>query len=125
MAILLSIQDLSKTYGPRPLFDGLSFGLSDGERAGLIGPNGSGKSTLMRILSGADEPDQGKVVARRGLRLGFLAQNDIFAGRTESALDALQNSFDQGHWDEPERRRRALAALDAADFSEPKKPAGK
>ena len=52
MAILISGQNLSKRYGARPLFEGLSFGLSDGERAGLIGPNGTGKSTLLKILSG-------------------------------------------------------------------------
>lgn len=124
MAILLSIQDLAKSYGARPLFEGLSFGLSDGERAGLIGPNGSGKSTLLRVLSGDEEPDRGKVVARRGLRLGFLAQKDGFAGCPDGAVDVLQGVIGQGRLDEAECRRRALAALDAAGFSNPEASAG-
>ena len=68
MAILLSCQDLSKSFGSRPLFEGLSFGLSEGERTGLIGPNGAGKSTLLKILAGAETPDAGAITPRRGLR---------------------------------------------------------
>src|ERR1035437_9942936 len=78
MAILISCQNLSKRYGARPLFEGLSFGLFDGERAGLIGPNGTGKSTLLKILSGQDTQDDGTLAPRRGLRVGYLAQQDVF-----------------------------------------------
>jgi ATP-binding cassette subfamily F protein uup len=116
MAVLLSLQDLSKSYGARPLFEGLSFGLFDGERTGLIGPNGSGKSTLMRILVGEETPDEGKVVLRRGLRFGFLSQTDRFVDTAASVLDTLQADFGGGHLDEDERRRRAQAALDSAGF---------
>ena len=76
MAILLSCQSLSKSFGPRPLFECLTFGLSEGERTGLIGPNGTGKSTLLRILAGLDDPDGGLLSVRRGLRVGLLAQQD-------------------------------------------------
>ncbi|MFA6004640.1 MAG: ATP-binding cassette domain-containing protein, partial [Elusimicrobiota bacterium] len=76
MSILLSCQDLGKSFGARPLFERLAFGLFSGERTGLIGPNGAGKSTLLRILSGLDAPDSGKISARRGLRVGYLAQQD-------------------------------------------------
>ncbi len=78
MAILLSCQKLTKSFGIRPLFEGLSFGLFEGERTGLIGPNGAGKSTLLKILAGLEGVDEGKVVARRGLRVGYLAQQDRF-----------------------------------------------
>jgi ATP-binding cassette subfamily F protein uup len=60
------------------LFEGLSMGLFEGERTGLIGPNGAGKSTLLKILAGAEHADEGQVVARRGLRVGYLPQQDRF-----------------------------------------------
>jgi ATP-binding cassette subfamily F protein uup len=78
MSILLSCRDLSKTFGARPLFEGLSFGLFQGERTGLIGPNGAGKSTLLRILAGLETPDDGELAVRRGLKIRYLAQQDRF-----------------------------------------------
>ena len=64
-SLLLSCQAVGKAYGARTLFDGLSFGLFDGDQVGLVGPNGSGKSTLLRILAGIEEPDRGSRVAPR------------------------------------------------------------
>jgi ATP-binding cassette subfamily F protein uup len=82
MTVLLSVQGLTRAFGPRPLFTDLS-STSAGERVGLIGPNGSGKSTLLRLLAGRDEPDAGERTARRNLRLGYLGQEDTFpAGQT-------------------------------------------
>ena len=78
MAILITCRELSKTFGVRPLFDGLTFGLSDGERTGLIGPNGAGKSTLLKILAGLETADKGELAPRRGLRIGYLAQQNTF-----------------------------------------------
>src|SRR5262249_20942621 len=65
MAVLLSVQGLTKGCGPRPLFTDLSFGLRAGACVGLIGPNGSGKSTLLRLLAGLVEPDAGTRSLRR------------------------------------------------------------
>ena len=62
---MLQASDLTKAYDGAPLFDGLSFVLGDGERAGLVGPNGVGKSTLLRLLAGVDRPDRGAVADRR------------------------------------------------------------
>src|SRR5580698_9481547 len=78
MTLLLSVQGLSKRFGPRPLFTDLSLDLRAGERIGLIGPNGSGKSTLLRLLAGHDEPDAGTRMLRRGVRVGYVPQNDVF-----------------------------------------------
>ena len=83
MGILLSAQDIAKSFGARPLFEHLSFGLSEGERAGLIGPNGAGKSTLLKILAGLEKPDEGALSARRGLKVGYLAQQDGFEAAPE------------------------------------------
>ncbi|HXJ23835.1 MAG TPA: ABC-F family ATP-binding cassette domain-containing protein [Polyangia bacterium] len=86
MAILLTVQELAAAFGARPLFTGVSFTVSDGERVGLIGPNGAGKSTLLRILAGAMSPDGGSVARRRGLRVALLEQVPRFeAGATVRA----------------------------------------
>ncbi len=79
MAVLLSCESVSKTYGSRTLFQNLSIGISEGERLGLIGPNGSGKSTLVEILAGLKEPDAGTVSARKLTRIGYVPQDSVFA----------------------------------------------
>src|SRR5262249_7862238 len=79
MTVLLSVQGLSKSFGPRPLFHDLSLDLRAGERIGLIGPNGSGKSVLLRLLSGREDADAGTRSLRRSARLGHVAQDDQFA----------------------------------------------
>jgi ATPase subunit of ABC transporter with duplicated ATPase domains len=71
---MLQASDLTKAYDGTPLFEGLSFVLRDGERAGLVGPNGVGKSTLVRLLAGAERPDRGAVATGRGGRTGWLPQ---------------------------------------------------
>src|SRR5919198_5138685 len=78
MTVLLSVQELTKGFGPRPLFTGLALDLRAGERVGLIGPNGSGKTTLLRLLAGLEEPDAGTRALRRTARLGYIAQDDVF-----------------------------------------------
>jgi ABC transport system ATP-binding/permease protein len=100
VSILLTAQDLSASFGARPLFTGVSFTVSDGERVGLIGPNGAGKSTLLRILAGGMSPDGGSVARRRGLRVALLEQVPRFepgatvratveSGAAEDAADEI------------------------------------
>src|SRR5580765_2496428 len=72
MTLLLNCKLLSKAFGVRPLFKGISISFDDTERTGLIGPNGSGKSTLMKILAGIEQPDEGTIETRRQLRLDYL-----------------------------------------------------
>ncbi|QNN51589.1 ABC-F family ATP-binding cassette domain-containing protein [Nocardioides mesophilus] len=73
---LVSLERVHKSYGIRPLLDGVSIGVGAGERIGVVGRNGDGKTTLLRVLAGLEEPDQGRVSRNRGLRLGFLTQGD-------------------------------------------------
>lgn len=75
---LVSVMNISKSYGEKILFRDLSFGIEQGERIGLIGVNGTGKSSLLKILAGLDVPDTGQVVAGNGIRIEYLPQNPKF-----------------------------------------------
>ena len=90
MSSLLSVQQLSKSFGVRTLFSEIAFSVGMGERVALIGSNGSGKSTLLKILMELEQPDQGEVVRRSGAHLAYVPQQDLFpAGSTvESVLEA-------------------------------------
>ena len=82
MAHLLGADRVTLTLGTRTLLDGVSLGLDDGERIGVVGPNGAGKSTLLRVLSGLQEPDDGRVTRAGGLRVAVLDQrDDLLAGQ--------------------------------------------
>jgi ATP-binding cassette subfamily F protein uup len=75
----LSVEQLSKSYNEQPLFDNITFGISLGQKVALVGKNGCGKSTLLKIIGGAEAPDSGKVVFRKGVKVGFLSQNPEFS----------------------------------------------
>ena len=118
MAVLLSAESLTKSYTSRPLFEGLSFTVSEGDHVGLVGPNGSGKSTLLKILAGVEEPDSGSRSMRKGVRVGYVPQDPVFApGKTveEVLLDALH---DDHTLDEYEKFGRVSVALGKTGFLE-------
>ena len=71
---VLNVTGLTKAYGGRTIFDGVSFAIDEGEKVGFIGVNGSGKSTLFRIVSGAEGPDAGEIALRRNASVRHLAQ---------------------------------------------------
>ncbi len=79
MPPIINAQNISKAFGAKPLFEDVSFTVSDGDRIGLIGPNGSGKSTLLRILAGTEQPDSGNVAFRKRLQLSYVEQDSRFA----------------------------------------------
>lgn len=78
--MLLSAEQLTKTYGTRSLLDSVSFYVEPGDKVGIIGVNGCGKSTLLRVLAGAEEPDGGTVRPDPNVRLAYLPQNPVFPG---------------------------------------------
>jgi ATP-binding cassette subfamily F protein uup len=122
MSVLLSWLGLTKAYGPRPLFTDLSLDLRAGERIGLIGPNGSGKSTLLRLLAGLEEPDTGTRSLRRTARVGYLAQDDVFAPG-QSIRDVVHGALADEPLEEHERETRAAITLTQVGFTEPDRPA--
>jgi len=113
--LLLSCEAVSVAYGSRSLFDDLSFGLFEGDQAGLVGPNGSGKSTLLKILTGVTTPDRGVRSLRGGVRVGYVPQDPVFsAGGTvgDVVMAALAGV------DEEDRPGRIAQALGRAGFAD-------
>ncbi|MFB9706596.1 ABC-F family ATP-binding cassette domain-containing protein [Streptosporangium nondiastaticum] len=107
MSTQLSLHDVSKAYGDRPVLDHVSFTVRPGEHAGIVGENGSGKSTLLRLIAGVEPPDDGEITVVAGGGIGHLAQTlDLPDDHTvQDAVDAaLADLRDM------ERRMRELAA---------------
>jgi ABC transport system ATP-binding/permease protein len=75
---ILSLENVSKTFGIKPLFSSVSFGLDERDKVGVIGANGSGKSTLLKVVSGEERPDTGRVVIANGKVIAALSQNPLF-----------------------------------------------
>lgn len=74
MKVFLQATDLTRRVGDKTLFSGINLGIGEGQRVGLIAQNGTGKTTLLNILAGVDEADEGEVVLRSGLKVGYLRQ---------------------------------------------------
>ena len=89
----LSVEQLSKSYHEQSLFNEITFGISQGQKVALVGKNGCGKSTLLKIIAGEVGPDNGRVVFRKDIKLGFLPQNPEFSNHT-SVKDYI---FDQSN----------------------------
>ena len=78
MPPILNAQGLSKRFGATPLFQNISFAVSEGDRIGLIGPNGAGKSTLLAVLAAEQRPDSGEVARRKAARVAYVRQESEF-----------------------------------------------
>jgi ABC transport system ATP-binding/permease protein len=112
---IINAQGISKAFGANPLFQNISFTVSEGDRIGLIGPNGSGKSTLLRILAGDVSPDSGEIAARKRIRLSYIEQDSKFnAGATVRSV--AQNAMERAAVPESERGTRFAETLGRAGF---------
>lgn len=145
-APVIQVEELTKSYGDRLLFGDLTFGISEGEKIGLVARNGTGKTTLLRILAGVDTPDSGRIIPRNGLRIGYLEQLPQFPpGATvleaclsssgpvvdtvkayhaaidsgdEAAIAEAMHSMDAtGAWDYEQKLTQMLSQLDIHDTS--------
>ena len=115
MASYLQIENISKSYGPKVLFQGIGFNINEGDKVALIAPNGTGKTSLLRILAGKDSSDSGgKVLFLKDIRIAFLEQ-DYSYDPEKSILNQIMDSstewtshLDQDHFWEYERRVNQL-----------------
>jgi ATP-binding cassette subfamily F protein uup len=114
---IISAQGLSKRYGAAPLFQNISFTVSEGDRIGVIGPNGSGKSTLLEMLFGRVKPDSGDVAIRKGTRLSYVAQISEFAAGV-TIRSVITGAFERAAVPESERASRFAQTLGKAGFTD-------
>ena len=117
MPPIINAQGLSKRYGTAPLFQNISFTVSEGDRIGLIGPNGSGKSTLLEILHARVTPDSGNVAIRKGTRLSCVSQISEFAAG-ETAYSVIEAALKKSGVPEADLAFRTAEALSRAGFED-------
>ncbi|MCC8062009.1 MAG: ABC-F family ATP-binding cassette domain-containing protein [Rikenellaceae bacterium] len=147
MAIHMQVESLTKSFGERILFENITFGISEGQRIGLIAANGTGKTTLLNIIAGRMDYDSGEVVFRRGVTVGYLEQDPqfpagltvleaCFHGQNEvvqtiaqyeqalsrndtAALDGLLAKMEaMGAWDFEQRAKQILTRLNITDLEQ-------
>ena len=144
----MQVEALTRRVGDRVLFQNVSFGIAEGQRVGLIAQNGTGKSTLLNILAGEDSADEGNIVYRRDLRIGYLPQEPRYPqeltvmeacfwhGNSTTNLireyetcmetpgnpglqDILDRMDHENAWDYETRSKQILGKLQIHDFQQP------
>ncbi|MGN0431790.1 MAG: ABC-F family ATP-binding cassette domain-containing protein [Lachnospiraceae bacterium] len=108
---ILTVENITKSYGERKLFDKASFFLQEGEKAGILGVNGTGKSTLLKIIAGLESPDEGRVVKANHAYIGFLPQHPQFHAQ-DTVLEAVLRTDDT----DIERKDGVLQGHEEADY---------
>lgn len=117
---LINIENLTKVYTERKLFDGASFSMQDGEKVGVIGINGTGKTTLLRMIMGEEEPDEGTVTTAGHVVLRYLPQHPEFAPDKSSLECVLEgNVTDENRWSIESDAKAMMTRLGMKDFMQP------
>lgn len=112
----LDVQNLTKSFGDLLLFHQISFSVAEGQRIGLIAKNGTGKSTLLSVITGKEGKDEGSIIFKNDLKIGFLQQKSVF-DPTESVLDACFNH--QGVPEKVLKAKQILTQLRIEDLEQP------
>ncbi len=110
MAYLLGCEGVRLEFPTVKIFDSLTLGINDGDRIGIVGRNGDGKSSLLQVLSGAYEPDEGRVVRTNGVRVGYLGQQDTLDDN-QTLVEAVVGDIPQYEWAADARIRGIMAEL--------------
>ncbi|MFP3156152.1 ABC-F family ATP-binding cassette domain-containing protein [Lachnospiraceae bacterium ZAX-1] len=114
---LLTIENLTKAYTDRVLFDHTGFSIQEGEKIGVIGMNGMGKSTLLKIIVGLEETDSGEVVKGNNIKMSYLDQTPVFDGKL-SVIDAVLNSLDKQDMALISKAKSMLNKMDLKDYNQ-------
>ena len=117
MPPIINAQEISKAFGANPLFENVSFTISEGDRIGLIGPNGSGKSTLLRILAGTVSPDDGQITFRKRIRLSYVEQDSQFKPG-DTVRSVVESALERAAVAGTERGTRSAETLGRAGFED-------
>ena len=114
----LQVEDLTKSYGDRMLFDSITFGVNQGDKIGVIAKNGTGKSTLLRLIAGKESADSGSITFRSGIRVAILDQSPIFAPSDTpmSVCGGTAPTHDDSSWSSADRARQLLTQLGIKDL---------
>lgn len=147
MANLLQVENLTKSFGVNSLFDDINFTINEGDKVGLIAKNGTGKSTLLSIIAGDDTPDDGKLIFKNDVTIGYLKQlpqfephlsvmdtcligdddqskairqyeNALIEGNNEEMTKAIQAMDLASAWDYEERFKQILSQLKIDNFKQ-------
>jgi ABC transport system ATP-binding/permease protein len=114
---LINVRSIAKAFGAEPLFQNVSFTVSEGDRVGLIGPNGSGKSTLLRILAGSLTPDEGEIAFRKRLRLSYVEQVSEFRAE-DTVKSVIHAAMENAGVPEAERGTLSAETTGRAGFTD-------
>lgn len=114
----MDVQNLSKRFGAQVLFNRINFSIAEGQRVGLVAQNGTGKSTLLSVITGKEGKDEGDIIFKNNLRLGYLEQSPAFAPE-ETVLEACFN-----HRGDPEKILKAKRILTQLKITNLEKPMG-
>ena len=114
----IDIQNVTKRFGEKILFENISFSIAEGQRVGIIASNGTGKSTLLSIITGKEGYENGQIIFRRDLKVGYLEQSSLIDPE-ESVLDACFN-----HHSDPEKVLKAKQILTQLKLSDLQQPMG-
>ena len=110
---IINIEHVSKLYGEKQVFDDVSFGISEGDKIGIIGINGTGKSTLLRMIAGTEEPDEGQIIRQNNLKLSMLTQSPVFPEGV-TVLDYVAGTGEE-RWERETEAKKILNTLDLTD----------
>ena len=114
----LQVENLTKSYGDRLLFEDVTFGVYEGDKIGIIAKNGTGKSTLLKLIAGKESPDSGNIIFRNGLRVGILEQTPVFGTDMtvmDYCLDVDHHIHEEDAQNYVDRTRQLLSQLDIND----------